>query len=332
MKPAVWSIPRVQETLAEMTCCRSYVRILVVGLVLFVGSAGRAALAVPAVAVSIKPVHALVAGVMAGIGTPELVIVGAGTPHGAALKPSQSRIMRNADIVFWVGPELETGLAKSLSRRGARLKTVALSRAEGVLRLKLRLGGTWPTMPSGDGAMAPGGSGAFDPHIWLSPANAVAMVRAIADTLAGSDPANAVRYEANAEALRRRLRRLDGALDELLAPVRTVPYMVFHDAYQYFERHYRLAAAGALAVNPERKPGARRILEARRLLREARVRCLFGEPQYAPALVSALVRGTNVRTAMLDPLGAGIATGPDAYFIMMRNLAAALKSCLARAP
>jgi len=169
----------------------------------------------------------------------------------------------------------------------------------------------------------------MDMHVWLDPGNAKAMVRIIVATLQETDAANAAAYAANGAALIQRLDGLDTALKDILSPVRAMPYVVFHDAYQYFERHFGLNAIGSITISPDRSPGARRLVEIRQKIQETGARCVFAEPQFTPALVRTVVEGTPAKAASLDPLGALITPGPDAWFTLMEALATSLRDCLA---
>ncbi len=305
---------------------------------LVAAGAGTAALAaeVPRVVVSVKPLHALVSGVMSGVGSgePALLIAGARSPHSAALRPSELRLLARADLVFWVGKTLEPYLVKSLSSIAGRTSVIAAEAVDGVTLLPARRGGVWSEESAGasgstsDNAANRGNAGAMDPHIWLDPDNARAIVHAAAVALGAADPARRAAYAANARRMSARIDTLDAALRTRLAPIRAVPYAVFHDAYQYFERRYGLNAVGALAVSPERRPGARRVLEMRTRMRDTGARCLFTEPQFTPALVATVIEGSDARAGVLDPLGIGLAPGADAYFGLMEELAASLGDCL----
>ncbi len=293
---------------------------------------------VPRVVVSIKPLHALVSGVMSGVGSdgPALLIAGVRSPHSAALRPSELRLLARADLVFWVGKTLEPYLIKSLSSLSGRTSVLDVEAMEGVTLLPARRGGVWSGNAGGPKDGTPGGAanqdragaGAIDPHIWLDPANARAIVHAAAAALGAADPARRAAYAENARRMSARIDALDTDLRMRLAPVRTLPYAVFHDAYQYFERRYGLNTVGALAVSPERRPGARRVLEMRARMRDTGARCLFTEPQFAPALVATVLEGLDARAGVLDPLGIGLAPGADAYFDLMTGLAASLDDCL----
>lgn len=284
--------------------------------------------AAPRVAVSIKPLHSLVAGVMEGLGSPELILRGSGSPHAYSLKPSEARLVESAEVIFWVGGALEGFLERPLAALGSRAKIVAVLRAPGVEALPAREGGSW----DGRGGHEAGGHGAGrhspDGHLWLDPANAKAIARAAADALGRADPPNRERYAANAAQLAARIEALDAELAALLAPARGVPYVVYHDAYQYFERRYALRAVGSIAVSPEHSPGAARVREIREKVRRLGARCVFGEPQFPPALLANLTEGTEARTGELDPLGAGLPAGPEAWFALMRALGASLAGCL----
>ncbi len=291
------------------------------------------ATAAPKVVASIKPVHSLVAGVMRDLGEPVLLITGGGSPHGFSLRPSEARALSEADVVFWVGGGLEASLAKPLAAlAGGRAEVITLSQVEGLRLLKSRAGGTWEApAESHDHGRDTGSHGAdnqADLHLWLDPLNAIAIVRAAVAALARADPANAAGYRRNGADTIKEIEALDREIAGTLAPVRGRPYVVFHDAYQYFERRYRLSAAGAVAANPERPPGARRLSEIRSKIAALGAVCVFTEPQFRPALVDTLIAGTAARSAVLDPLGADLPAGPDAYFALMRSLAASLRDCL----
>jgi zinc transport system substrate-binding protein len=277
---------------------------------LLVAGAASAAPA-PRVVVSIQPLHSLVSAVMAGVGEPYLLLRGASTPHGYSLTPADARALSQAALVVWVGEALETTLVKPLGALAAKAVVLEASGAKGVELL---------TGSAGDRP---------DGHIWLDPRNAAAIAHAAAATLARIDPANAARYTANATALGDRLQDLETELAESLTPVRAVPYVVFHDAYRYFERRFAMNPVGAVAINPERAPGARRIVEIRARLRETGATCVFTEPQFEPAQARIVAEGTEAKIAVLDPLGAGLPPGPDAYFAMLRAMAASLRDCLA---
>lgn len=170
--------------------------------------------------------------------------------------------------------------------------------------------------------------GEHDLHLWLDPHNAKEMAEVIAETLAKVDPANAGKYEANAEKMAGRIDKLDHEIEEALAKVKDRPYLVFHDAYQYFERRYGLAAVGSISVSPERKPGAKRVAELRHVIEDNKAVCVFAEPQFQPTIVQTLVEGTKARSGVLDPVGGSLPPGPDAWFALMNNLAKSLENCL----
>lgn len=321
---------------------RHYLRYLAVLSFLLPVPLGAAAAEAPGVVASIPPVHSLVAAVMKGVGEPYLLVDGAASPHDFSLSPRAARSLQTARAVFWVGPNLEAFLAKPLRALPRHAKVEAL--AAHVRLLDVR-GGAWETHEheheheaahekhgaahDGDGRRGDHeGEHDKDMHIWLDPGNAAAMVGAIVATMQAVDPANGPAYAENGAALRRRLAALDAALAETLAPVKSAPYVVFHDAYRYFERHYGLNAIGSITVSPDRGPGVKRLQDIRAKIRATGARCVFAEPQFPPALVATVVEGTGAKPGTLDPLGAAIPPGPDAYFTLMESLAASLRDCL----
>lgn len=284
----------------------------------------------PRVVVSIMPVHAIVAAVMAGVAAPELLVKGAGSPHTYAMRPSQARSLNDAEVVFWVGGNLETFLAKPLSALAGKARLIELMAIEGMTLYPARAGGAWQRHA---GQAPPSAThGALDAHLWLDPANAKRIARAAAAALSAVDAANRAAYAANAERFAARIDALDAELRAALAAIKHVPYAVFHDAYQYFERRYGLNVVGAVTTGPERRPGARRLQRIRAAIRDLGARCLFSEPQFKPAVLRIVAEGAGVRVGVLDPLGAGLEAGADAYFALMRGLARALAECLEAGP
>ncbi len=170
--------------------------------------------------------------------------------------------------------------------------------------------------------------GAFDMHVWLDPRNAAAMAQVVAEALVAADPENAPAYRANAARLDADLAALEHALEERLATVRDRPFVVFHDAYQYFEGRFAVNAVGSITVSPDIQPGAARLRELRQTLAATQARCVFSEPQFEPRLVETLVDGMEAESGVLDPLGAELPAGPGQYFLLMNTMADSLIDCL----
>ena len=326
------------------------------------------------VVASIKPVHSLVAAVMQGVGTPDLIVQGAGSPHTYALKPSQAKQLQEADLVFWMSHDLEAFLEKPIEGIATKATSVLLTESHGLTKLTFREGGAFDSHGhdehddhkdhddhseekhddhgqddhAGDKHDDHGhddhddhaeekhddhddhGHEGFDPHVWLDPLNAKAMVHEIEEALSEADPDNAAAYAANAESVMGKLDSLVAEIDAELQPVKGRRYVVFHDAYQYFETRFGVSAVGSITVSPEILPGAERVSELQEKVRSLDATCVFSEPQFEPKLVATVTENTNAGTGVLDPLGAAIDDGPDLYFTLIRNMARALKECLSR--
>jgi zinc transport system substrate-binding protein len=305
-------------------------------------AAGSAHAEVPNVVVSIKPIHSLVASIMQGLGEPALIVEGAASPHTYSMKPSNASALENANIIFWVGHGLEAFLEKPLESLGSGAKIVELDDAPGLEKLKFREGGAFEAHDDGDEheASAEGGEdhaheeghhheeGEFDMHLWLDPANAKAMAAEIEKTLAAVDPDNAATYKSNLDALNMRLDALDKTLTESVAPIKDKPFIVFHDAYQYFEHRYHVKVAGSITVSPEVLPGAERLSEIHAKIVELGATCVFAEPQFEPKLVNVVLEGTPAKPGTLDPEAATLEAGPDLYFQLMQGIGTSLKTCL----
>ncbi|WP_116301012.1 zinc ABC transporter substrate-binding protein ZnuA [Alkalilimnicola ehrlichii] len=283
----------------------------------------------PQVVVSIQPVHSLVAGITDGVTEPRLLLHGGASPHTYNLRPSDARNLQQADLVVWVGPELEAFMERTLRGLAQDAQVVTLTRQTELTLLPTRTGGNWDEDDHHHhGHHHHHGNGDIDAHLWLDPHNAKAIVAIVSERLQAIDPANADTYRQNADALQQRLDTLDEEIQSTLAPVRERPFIVFHDAYQYLEQRYDLNAVGSVTVSPEQHPGARRITQLRNRIQSLGADCIFREPQFEPTMIQALIRGTDVRVGVLDPLGADIPPGPDAYFLLLSAAAQAITECL----
>ncbi len=371
------------------------------------------------VVASIKPVHSLVAGVMEGVGEPDLLVRGAGSPHTYSMRPSEAAMLEGADVVFWVGPDLEMFLSGALGTLAAGATIVELGQSEGLTRLEYREGGPFEahTHDDDDDGHAHGEGhshddghghdhahdhgheeahghddhghdhdddghgheeahghdhaddghgheeahghddghshdhahdhgheeahghddhghdhahhhGTYDMHFWLDPENAKAFVGQIEATLVAADPDNADTYAQNADALRERLDELVAETSDAVAGIADAGFIVFHDAYQYYENRFGVTATGSVTVSPEVMPGAARIDEIRTRVQELDVTCVFAEPQFEPRLIQVVTEGTEARAGVLDPLGAELVDGPELYFDLIRNMTTSLTECL----
>lgn len=283
----------------------------------------------PRVVVSIAPIHSLVAGVTEGVSEPRLLIPATASPHAYALKPSDARALSRAGLVVWIGEGLESMLEKPLQALPDGARVLEVAALDGIHLLPGRKGGIWQAEAHHDHDHGHGhGHGEMDGHLWLDPDNARVIVSAVAATLAELDAGHAERYRANASAMLARIDELERELRAQLAPVKEVPYIVFHDAYRYFEQAFGLHPAGAITVSPERAPGARRLSEIRDAIRRQGAVCVFSEPQFRPATVSVVLEGSGARHGVLDPLGAELQPGAGLWFELMRALAENLRLCL----
>ena len=291
-------------------------------------------LAAPKVIASVVPVYGIVAAVMGETGQPELLLSGSMSEHRAAFTTAQVASLGKADLVFIVGHGLEAKLAQMSGSEAVNGKTfVALSGAPGVTALPIRAGGAWKAddhAHEGESHddMAEGVL-AFDPHVWLDPENAKAMALHVAAELGKTDPANAATYKTNAQVFAASVDATAAAIAAELQLVRDKPYVVFHDAYHYFENRFGLAAVGSISDVSARAPSAERLKEIRDTLAATKAVCVFREPQYDDRVVDTVLEGSAARAGILDPLGASLTPGPGAYQQLLRNLAASLKACLA---
>jgi zinc transport system substrate-binding protein len=295
------------------------------------------------VVASIKPLHSLISYVMDGVGTPDIIIDGSSSPHTFQLKPSHASMLQEADIVFWIGEDLESFLETPLDSIAKNAKRVTLMDSNEIDLLKFREKNVFDDHDEhgdehdehGDEHDEHGDEhddhhdghahGEFDIHFWLDPEIAKTIVSIVARELSEIDVANKSTYEANAK-------KAINDLDTLIAETRSkinsdATYIVFHDAYQYFEKRFGIEVIGALTVNPEVLPGAKQLAEIREVIEHEKVNCLFSEPQFNPSIAKTIAQDTGVKASVLDPLGAELNPGKDLYFDLIGDMASSFESC-----
>lgn len=277
------------------------------------------------IVVSLKPLHSLVLAVLGDDGEATLLIDG--SPHVSALRPSQAAALAAARLVFYVGGGLETFLPVETAARqvalsetdGLRLLPPSERHAEHEKHADEQQQTAHENEQNGKAA---------DLHIWLDIDNAKILAARIAEELSAVYPQNRAVYAANAAALSRRLDALDDELRQTLAAAAGVPYVVFHDAYRYFERRYGMRAAAVISARPGAPLSVRRLQNIFRKIDETGAVCVFREPQFSPRRAAAVADNSGARIGLLDPLGADIPPSKELYFQLMRNLARDLNSCL----
>ena len=310
------------------------------------------------VVASIKPIHSLISYVMDGVGTPGLLVDGSSSPHTFQLKPSHATMLQEADIVFWIGEDLESFLETPLESIAKDAKQVTLMESEDIEMLKFREKNVFDDHDDhgdehdehgdehdeheeheehgdehdehedehDDHAHHDGHNhGEFDIHFWLDPEIAKTIVQIAAKEISEIDPANASKYEANAA---KALNELDQLINDTRGKInKDATYVVFHDAFQYFEQRFGIEVIGALTVNPEILPGAKQLAEIREVIEHEAVNCLFSEPQFNPTIAETIASDTGVKAAVLDPLGAELEPGKDLYFDLISDMASSFESC-----
>ena len=314
----------------------------------FTALMGGAAFAeVPRVATDIAPVHSLVARVMDGVGTPDLIIQPGGSPHEYSLRPSEAEALQEANLVFWVSSDLTPWLGDAIEILATNAQVTELLEADGTVELEMREGALFEVHAHNEDAHddenesenhvedkreeqedGHNDHGAHDPHAWLSPQNAATWLNVIAGQLSAEDPDNAGIYFANAAAGRVELDGLATNINAMLEPVRGGQFIVFHDAYQYFESAFEFPASGAISVSDAADPSPARIAEIRQRISAENIRCVLAEPQFNPSLVATVMDGTKATSGVMDPLGSDLVPGAGLYPKLLENLALTLVKCL----
>ena len=309
------------------------------------------------VVASIKPIHSLVSYVMNGVGKLDLIVDGYNSPHGFSLKPSHAKMIENADLIIWVGEDLEAFLEKPLNTIAKKAVKVEIMDLSGVKKLKFREKNIFEghddhglghkekkhddhghghkekkhddhghkKAKHDDHGHEGHAHGEHDPHVWLDPMNAKVIVKEIEKQLVKLDPDNSSKYKANSK-------KAQSELDNLTKNIKrdlkgNLRFVVFHDAYQYFENRFGIKVLGALTVNPDVLPGAEQLSEIREVIEHEKVNCLFSEPQFNPAIIKSIAKDTKIKTGVLDPLGATLDKVKGMYSELLQSMYASFKGC-----
>ena len=321
------------------------------------------------VVASIKPIHSLASYLMDGVGKPSLIVDGYASPHGFALKPSHAKMLQEADIIFWVGEDLENFLEKPLSSIAKKAEKIELMEAHGLNKLKFRERNIFDDHDDhghddhghkkkddhddhddhghkkkddhdDHGHKEDGHKeddhddhddheghhhGEFDPHIWLDPINAKVILNEMVEHLIENDAKNASTYKSN---LDKALKDIDKLTMEVMTELnQSSSSIVFHDAYQYFEKRFNVNVLGAFTVNTDVMPGAEQLSEIREIIEHDKVACVFSEPQFNPDIIKAVAKDMNIKSGVIDPLGATLNPGKDLYFDLIKNMSKSFKGC-----
>tara|TARA_B100001989_G_scaffold245889_1_gene216138 strand:+ start:343 stop:1323 length:981 start_codon:yes stop_codon:yes gene_type:complete len=299
------------------------------------------------VVASIKPIHSLASYVMDGVGKPDVIVDGYNSPHGFSLKPSHAKMIENADLIIWVGEDLEAFLEKPLSSIAKKAVNIEIMDLKGIKKLKFREKNIFESHDDhghghkekkhddhghghkekkhDDHGHKGHAHGEHDPHIWLDPMNAKVIIREIENQLIKLDPDNGSKYKANSK-------KAQSVLDNLTKDIKrdlkgNLRFVVFHDAYQYFENRFDIKVLGALTVNPDVLPGAEQLSEIREVIEHKKVNCLFSEPQFNPAIIKSISKDTNIKIGVLDPLGANLDKSKDMYIKLLKDMSNSFKGC-----
>jgi zinc transport system substrate-binding protein len=305
------------------------------------------------VVASIKPIHSLASYLMNGVAKPDLIVDGYASPHGFAMKPSHAKMLQNADLIFWVGEDVENFLEKPLGSIAKKAEKIELMQIKGLQVLKFRERNIFDDHDDhghdDHDKKADHDShakkedhddhgkkedhddherhahGEFDPHIWLDPINAKVILNEMVEHLIENDPKNEAKYKSNLDEALKDIDKL--TIDVMTELSNSVSSIVFHDAYQYFEKRFNVNILGAFTVNTDVMPGAEQLAEIREIIEHDKVACVFSEPQFNPDIIKAVAKDMNIKTGVIDPLGATLNPGKDLYFSLIKNMSASFKGC-----
>ena len=314
---------------------------------------------VPNVVADIAPVHSLVSMVMKGIGEPQLLIPQNASPHHYAMRPSEARALQEANLVVYLGHDMTPWLEPLFETVAASAEPLDLSEVDGVLQLSYREGPVFGEQKGhddhddheghdhekeghddhddheghdheqeGHDDHAHHDHDGNDPHMWLDPTNALVWLDAIASELGHIDPKNAARYRANAKMAKEEISYEIHHIEDRLKSVKGEPFLVFHDAYQYFENRFGIFATGSIALSDASKPSAKRLQELKHHFEEEGIHCVLSEPQYSSKLIDSVFGGFEPHIGVVDPIGADLELGFGLYLQLLENVALGIAECI----
>jgi len=307
--------------------------------------------AAPSVAVDIAPLHSLVSQVMGDVAEPNLLIPAGASPHHYTLRPSEATALEDANVVFWIGERLSPWLGKSIENLAGSAESVEVLSIEGTTSYLSREGATFEGHDH-EGEEEHGDEhdegkeehddehdeakdehedehhDSIDPHAWLDPENAKLWVSHISAVLSKQDPENASTYAKNAVAATVSLEELIETTSSQIQELGDLKFIVFHDAYQHFEKRFGISAAGSIKLGDAEDPSPARIKEVQELVNSLNVTCVYTEPQFNPGIVETVFEGTSVTTSgVMDPLGASLDRGSELYPQLIRGMVNSLSQC-----
>jgi zinc transport system substrate-binding protein len=310
------------------------------------------------VVTTIQPINSLVSAVIGNTGKTISLIPGEVSPHEYKLKPSDTKKLQNSNIIFFVSDHLESSVTKVFENLPKNIKIINLMEDTGIKHLPIRDNEAWERHDHHHGHSDHDGHDDHDKHskkhddhddhdkhakkhddhddhekeddvhIWLSPDNAVKIIKKINTELSLFFPENANKYDQNAKQMIKRINQLKVELKNELSAIKDKPYVVFHDAYQYFETSFDLNAVGSVALEGDIASSPKQISFIKDKIVKLKASCVFQEPQFDSKLVKIVVEGTNAKIGTLDPLGVNIKSAENFYLQLLKNMAKSLKDCL----
>lgn len=300
------------------------------------------------IVVTIPPLASMVSPLLSEDDTLSVLLTPGQTPHGFQLKPSSMMAIENADIILAIGSEVDNWVKKAISK--VPEKQLVMAKLPGLVKLQLRSHADWQIKLIDDEQLSKNhhhdmddkqetllnhhhNELKMDPHLWLSPDNAILFVRAFGEkylqhTTASAKGNSGLSMAFNDKVIHflAKINETDLKIKQQLKPVSGKAYVVLHDAFQYFEAHYHLNGVGAIQVSPELQPSLNKMIRMQKTIKTRGVTCVFKEPQFPAKQVNYLVRGMDVRVGNLDPLGGR--NENESYDVFIQTLANQFSECL----
>ena len=271
----------------------------------------------PDVLVTLKPLHSLVSALMLDIGEPGLLLDNLQSPHDYSMKPSDRRRINQADIIIYASADIESFIP-AIQNSLPQQKFIKLTNIPGLKLLETRAFDSHAQQHNHH----------IDGHIWLSIDNAIIISQYLSNEFIKQDPLNSERYRTNSNKQISKLRQLKKDIQQQVLPLRNQAFLMFHDAFQYFENEFQLSSGMFVTTSPDHKPGIRHILKLKQKIQQQNIRCIFYEPPHIPKIIQTLTEGSKIQLIPLEPLGIKYEMGNEQYFKLLSDISYNLYNCL----
>ena len=295
------------------------IRCLLVGLIFFISISAVSAQPAPNVVVSIRPIHSIVSALMEGVSEPRLLLDSNESAHTFHLKPSQLKLLSNADLLITIGDSFESGLSKVIRNIDQNYR---LNLSE-IKELQI-----YDFRDHNEIEHDEHDEHNKDLHLWLDVGNVQIIAEKIKQKLIEINPSNKEKYNTNYLELKSKLNQLEEKIQFQLEPIKSTPFAIYADILQYFEKNFDLNKPVIIAPYHGARLSINRVIKAKNKMKNQKTRCLIYGSENTSKQINVLTEGLDIKAHSVDILGVKLEPGSEQYFDLMKEISNQLASCL----